>query len=182
MKAGNKKAVLRKKARSILGRIRDRREKEKRIFQRIKELSRGKNVRNVFTYVSRAGEADTIRIIRYFLRHSKRVFVPRVDPEKKSIRVYRIADLACLKKGAFQIPEPMPGRAFLSTRRSFDLLLVPALAFDRQGTRLGRGGGYFDRFLRSIRGKRVGICFKEQLCGFLPREKHDEAVDLVVSD
>ena len=61
-----------------------------------------------------------------------------------------------------------------------DLVFVPGLAFTRDGARLGRGGGYFDRFLSRFEGTSVGVCFQEQVLDELPEEDHDQRVDHVI--
>lgn len=63
-----------------------------------------------------------------------------------------------------------------------DLLLIPGMAFDQEGGRLGRGKGFYDRFLSEFKGVKVGICFNEQLVDTVPREDHDVKVDFVVSE
>lgn len=62
------------------------------------------------------------------------------------------------------------------------LLLIPGMAFDKKGGRLGRGKGFYDRFLSEFKGLKVGICFEEQLVDTVPREDHDVSVDFVVSE
>ncbi len=61
-------------------------------------------------------------------------------------------------------------------------VLVPGLAFDRMGVRLGRGGGYFDRFLSDFAGLKVGVCFQEQLVDSLPRDSWDVQMDVVITE
>ena len=63
----------------------------------------------------------------------------------------------------------------------FDLILVPGLAFDKSGARLGRGRGFYDRFLAGITGFRVGVCFDWQLVESVPVEAHDIRMDAVVT-
>jgi 5-formyltetrahydrofolate cyclo-ligase len=65
-----------------------------------------------------------------------------------------------------------------------DIVVVPGLAFTRDGERLGQGGGHFDRFLTRVRGDclRIGVAFQEQLVDRLPAERHDVAVDRVITD
>lgn len=67
-------------------------------------------------------------------------------------------------------------------QRSPDLLLVPGLAFTKKGERLGRGGGYFDRYLKNFNSTRIGVCFELQLREQLPCEGHDEKVDVVITE
>lgn len=63
-----------------------------------------------------------------------------------------------------------------------DFVLVPGLAFDQAGYRLGRGGGFYDRWLADFEGKKIGLCFEEQLLQQLPHESHDIKVDQVITD
>ena len=63
-----------------------------------------------------------------------------------------------------------------------DVILVPALAFDKKGYRLGRGAGFYDRYLANYKGLSIGICFKECVIKELPRKSHDVPVDYVVSE
>jgi 5-formyltetrahydrofolate cyclo-ligase len=73
--------------------------------------------------------------------------------------------------------------ADLVAPEEIDLILIPGLAFTRKGERLGRGGGYYDRFLARVglRAVKLGICFKEQLLEELPIESHDARVDRVLA-
>jgi 5-formyltetrahydrofolate cyclo-ligase len=63
-----------------------------------------------------------------------------------------------------------------------DCLLIPGLAFSQKGVRLGRGAGYFDRYLENYHGARVGICFTEQLIDVIPQDPHDQHMNFVVTD
>jgi len=63
-----------------------------------------------------------------------------------------------------------------------DILCIPGLAFDRQGTRMGRGKGFYDKYLHQFNGVKVGVCFSEQIINNVPKEDHDVLVDYVVSE
>lgn len=63
-----------------------------------------------------------------------------------------------------------------------DLILIPGLAFTKNGHRLGRGKGFFDKYLENYNGKTIGICFEEQIFESIPTEKHDQMIDFVVTD
>ena len=70
-----------------------------------------------------------------------------------------------------------------SWNRAIDLILVPGCGFDLEGGRLGRGGGYYDRFLAGQVGVlKVGLCFECQMIDRLPTEAHDQSVDLIVTE
>ena len=91
----------------------------------------------------------------------------------------RIDDLRQLISGAYGIPEPKPDAPVVSASE-IDLILVPGLAFDRTGRRLGRGKGCYDRFLADFHGKTMGIC--GQLMPVVPVEQHDITMDAVATD
>ena len=84
-----------------------------------------------------------------------------------------------LAPGAFGIPEPQ-GEA--ADPASIDLTLVPGAAFDKSGGRLGRGGGYYDRYLPLVRGLTVGLAFECQMLETVPREAHDIGIQRVVTE
>jgi len=87
-----------------------------------------------------------------------------------------------LVKGSYNIPEPDPTIHNVVSPDQIDLILVPAFAFTPQGHRLGKGGGFYDRFLAANpHMKKIGIVFKEQRLPMLPTEAHDQSVDLLIT-
>ena len=110
-------------------------------------------------------------------------------PKEKRVALPRISDanltfhwVTCreeLRPGRFGILEP-PAEAS-EAGNGFDLILVPGLAFDLQGGRLGRGKGYYDRFLSTASGLRAGVCFEDQIVEAIPGEPHDVRMDFVVT-
>ena len=107
----------------------------------------------------------------------KRIALPRVVGDE--LIFHWVTDRAELLPGKFGIPEP---RAEASPAgNEFDLILVPGLAFDLRGGRLGRGKGYYDRFLAEAHGLRAGVCFDDQIVGDVPLEPHDLRMDFVVT-
>lgn len=108
----------------------------------------------------------------------REVALPRV--EGGEMRMFFARGPEELVRGAFGVMEP-PGGANAASPTGFDLILVPGLAFDRSGGRLGRGRGYYDRFLAAASGLKAGVCFDDQLVGDVPREAHDVAMDVLVT-
>lgn len=134
----------------------------------------------LFSYVSVRQEVDTRALIRAALRDGKRVAVPRC--EGKRMVFYVIDSLDALLYGGFGLLEPPPGG---ETARpdARSLCLVPGLAFDGGGARIGYGGGFYDRFLPAFPGLSAGLCYSPLLADApLPVEPHDCRVDLVVTD
>jgi 5-formyltetrahydrofolate cyclo-ligase len=137
----------------------------------------------LLSYVSTAFETDTRWVIDYALKTGKTVAVPRCVKGKNEIEFYRIESLDSLKKGSYGLLEPEPDSCHLQSKTAGGLCLLPGLAFDLYGNRLGYGGGYYDRFLEGFHGVTAGLCrspllFKEKLaCG-----PNDRAVMLVVTE
>ena len=92
----------------------------------------------------------------------------------------RIYSLDQLVPGAFGIPEPS-GECEVVAPGEFDLILVPGAAFSPNGCRLGRGGGYYDRYLPQTRGVKVALTRKCQLTDDIPTDSHDIKVDLIIT-
>jgi len=144
----------------------------------------------VLSYFPLAGELDTVPIMDAALRQGKGVALPRIAGGQLTFHVYR-GGAAELIRGAYGILEPRPDRPLfkLGERGSGPLLvLAPGLAFDRCGRRLGRGKGYYDRFLAALREgssapvRAVGLCFSAQLLSALPAQPGDQPVDGVVTE
>ena len=107
---------------------------------------------------------------------------PKVEGDH--LEVYRVSSPDELTVSSVAIREPDPARHERIVPSELDLLLIPGLAFTKGGERLGRGCGFFDRFLggQEIRGVRVGICFDFQVLETIPQLAHDVVVDVVVTD
>ena len=180
------KAALRQR---LLRRLRSqpqraRQAKSRTIGRRLRRLKVYQRATTLLCYVAFDGEVETLPILRQALADGKRVAVPAIVPPGKRLLAVEIEDPdRDLGPGHFGIPHPR-----VTTRRvplkKLDLVLVPGVAFDRLGRRLGRGGGYFDRFLARLPGstRRVGLAFGFQLAKELPVESHDLPVCAVVSE
>jgi len=134
--------------------------------------------KTIFIYISVDGEAGTRPIIEQAWADGKRVCVPRCRNQKMDAVPYTVNDT--VKPGKYGIPEPPENRRAVSPD-DIDLVIVPGMAFDRDGYRLGYGGGYYDRYLLTARYS-VGLCRAEWYVHTLLREPHDRPVDLVITD
>jgi len=177
------KVLLRKE---ILGKIknipsRSRHMKSCRILRKLAQTTIFKKAEHIAFYYGIAPEVETKSFLKKALK-DKKIYLPRIN-SKKSLTLCRIRSFSQeLKKGAYNIMEP---RAFCEKRPAgkMDIIMVPGVAFDRLGGRLGRGGGYYDRLLRKA-GKvvKIGLCFREQVVKKVPMQTHDVRVDRVITD
>lgn len=128
----------------------------------------------VFCFVPMRDEPDTLPILRRALADGKRLCVPRCLPGGGRMEAVEITALAQLKPGRYGILEPPEGCPAALTRRT--LALIPCLAADRHGTRLGRGAGYYDRFLRefaALGASRLLVCPQALIFDVLPCDEWD---------
>lgn len=135
-------------------------------------------------FASMPDEIDTSPLIDALLRTGWRVALPRVDPDEGTMAAYWIESTGGLPVNRWGIPEPEPNPDLLAAAAPLSLIVVPGLAFDASGSRLGRAGGYYDRFLRDA-GKgplRVGLFYSIQQLPEIPTEPWDEPLDVVVTD
>ena len=136
--------------------------------------------RTVHTYVSSLpGEVDTHALIGAALAQGKRVLVPVVTGRRAPLRHAGIGGLGELSRGPLGLLQPRSPRF---VEPAADLVLVPGLLFDRRGFRIGRGGGWYDRFLAGLAGgERIGLIYDELFVDRVPTEDHDVAVDAVAT-
>ncbi len=135
----------------------------------------------IFTYVSLDPEPDTLGIIHAAFANGKKVAVPKCVG-KGVMEFYFIKSPKDLVKGKFGISEPDTAKCKKATATEKSLCIVPALSFDAKGYRLGRGGGYYDRFLKDFKGKSAGLCYNSFLRLSLPKESFDIPVDIIVTE
>ena len=128
-------------------------------------------------------EVETDGLICHALAAGKRVVVPVVEPGSAELRHAEIRDLCELRRGHWNLRQPpLEGAHWLACPDDIDLVVVPALAYDRRGNRLGLGGGYYDRFLSAIRAVTAGLTFDCLLLEAVPVESWDIPVHLVVTE
>jgi 5-formyltetrahydrofolate cyclo-ligase len=125
-----------------------------------------KRAESIMFYVSKSYEVDTSQMIEEALRSGKKVIIPMTDTQKKRLIPTQITDPKTqLAKGAFGVYEPK--RKYLKPVdvKDIDMVVVPGIAFDKKGNRIGHGKGYFDRFLQSLPKKTptIGLAFRCQL-------------------
>jgi 5-formyltetrahydrofolate cyclo-ligase len=158
---------------------------DKLICKSLLSLEEFKNAHSIMTYLSFADEVDTLNFARRVLECGKRLIVPKVQTQKKNLLPCEVKNLEeGLLPGLYGILEPDESHTHPVEAGEIDFHVIPALALDRSGFRLGRGGGYYDRFLSKIEGHffTVGICYNCQLVEELPRETWDIPVNCIVTE
>ncbi|RUM60718.1 MAG: 5-formyltetrahydrofolate cyclo-ligase [Persephonella sp.] len=188
------KNSIRKKILSIRETYRVSNEEIERIKEKFLSLVDKYKSNVILLYYPHRNEVDTKPIIRELLKRKKTVLLPKV--EKNRILPIFISDISDLKEGFAGIKEP-EGKVY--PKEKIDIVVVPAVAYDRKGYRLGYGKGFYDRFLKDFQNLKGKLCFKTkvrrnrfetQLIGLaydfqvldkLPHEKHDIPVDIIIT-
>lgn len=149
------------------------------IVRRLLDLPAVRQAQVVMAYASLPDEVQTDTLLSALLASGKTVLLPKVvNGEEMEVRQYTgAADLA---EGAFHIMEPV-GSRFTALER-IAVVIIPGMAFDADGHRLGRGRGYYDRFLQQLppTTQKVGVCFPFQRMDCVPSEPHDVVMDTLV--
>jgi len=154
------------------------------IKRKIFALNEFKKAKNIFLYASFNGEVQTDKMIKEALKEGKLVSLPFLVRKKKRLIPRAIKRLkGSLEPGPYTILQPRKDCSWVVAKKDLGLVIVPGLAFDHQGFRLGRGGGYYDRFLAHLPKKThtIGVCFDFQLVSSVPRSPQDLPVQKVIS-
>lgn len=149
------------------------------IQKRLEALPQWQNARTLLLYVSTEEEVDTRRLIHDALDKNRHIFVPKMNGD--TLVICPLRDWDDLKPGGFGIMEPCEILEEAHPE-AMDLILVPGIAFDHQGHRLGFGRGFYDKLLKRTKGYKVGLAFHEQMVEKLPIEEHDVPLDLIITD
>jgi 5-formyltetrahydrofolate cyclo-ligase len=151
------------------------------IMKRVLGLQAVQDAVHIFCYVSRPPEVDTWELIAALLDRGKEIYCPRMLPGD-TMEAVRIDDLTDLKRGKYGIYEPLENQG-TAEASELDLALVPGLAFDREGMRLGYGKGYYDRFFSGENDIiKVGLAYGYQLVADLPALPDDIGMDIIVTE
>lgn len=151
------------------------------LFEKFLALPQVEEAKTVFAFWGVPGrEPDTARLVRELVRRDKTVGLPRMLPDHR-MEVRRYDPDKPLVAVSFGISEPGEDCPLIA-REDIGLVLVPNLCCDRQGYRLGFGGGYYDRWLAGFSGVTVGLCRETVLQETVPTETHDARVDLLLTE
>ncbi len=143
-----------------------------------------KKASNIMSYVSFNNEVNTHKFIAKAIEDGKKISVPYINNKNKVMLPCLIHDINELVPGYFGILSPDPNRLKLIDEKSIDLVIVPGAVFDKNGYRIGYGGGYYDKFLPLLRKdtSTIGLAFSFQVIDKVPFEKYDIPVDFIITE
>jgi 5-formyltetrahydrofolate cyclo-ligase len=157
--------------------------KSRLIAEQFWQLPAIQKARNILFYVSMPEEVDTRAMIQEAFVFGKRVSLPIVEQNQRKLIPTLILSMEDVHNGAYGIPEPAFDPDKTVALNGLDAVVVPGLAFDRLHHRLGRGAGYYDRFLSTLPAGvfTVGLAFDFQLTTSLPVQAHDVRLQQVIA-
>jgi len=160
-------------------------EKTRAIEDRLFEFANFLEAKIALLYVNGEYEVQTEDIIKRSYGYRKIVVLPAFDPEKFEMNLMKVDQFAQdLVPGARNVLEPDPNRCKPVPMERIDIAIIPGLAFDEKGGRIGSGKGYYDRLIPrlAITTRKVALTFEEQIVAQIPMESHDKHVDIIITD
>jgi 5-formyltetrahydrofolate cyclo-ligase len=177
------KAVLREQVRAELKKMSpaERAAASIQACVRLEEQTIWRDAQSILFYAPLPEELDLWRLLLDANADGKAVLLPRFDPEQNQYVTCHIKDVERdLQPGPFGIREPLP-TCTKNVLNQLDLILVPGLAFDLNGHRLGRGKGFYDRLLAMHHGPTCGVAFDQQIVSAVPVEPHDLRLNCILT-
>ena len=160
----------------------ERKDKEEAIGERLFSLDEFQRSQLIMFFAGMADEVDTRNMLARALSEGKTVALPKTFVRTGSLQAFEIKSLAELRPGTYGILEPPETVSIASV--DIDFIVVPARAYDRKGNRLGRGKGFYDRFLaqKDLTALRCGLAFDCQIFSHLAHSQFDEPVDIIITE
>lgn len=175
------KKEIRIKMKSIRNNIPNRLEKEKDIQNQLFEFLKANNIDKLAIYISFNNEFDTKRIIDYCLLNNIKIYIPKIN-KKDELDFYHFdGNYSSLIKNKFSILEPNDNSSTLNNN-NIKHMIIPGLACDKQGYRIGYGKGYYDKYIKKHDTYKIGLYFKEQILDYIPHNEDDLCYDIVFSN
>jgi len=148
-----------------------------KIFKNLISLKEINSAKLVFCYLSTHREVDTKRIVGYLIDENKCVCVPKINGLKMD--AIEINQKTTYSINKFKIKEPDFGQVIIP--QEIEVCIVPGLCFTKNGTRLGYGKGYYDKFLDGLNCFKIGLCLDEFIMENIPKEKTDIKMNCIVT-
>jgi len=160
-------------------------EKSEKIFSKLKELPEFINAKTVMIYLNFKSEVVTDSIVDFLLSQGKKIVVPICIKEPRSLLLSHITDpkVDC-DIGFYGIRTPRADNVRETDPKEVDFVVVPGVAFSKDKYRLGYGGGYYDRFIKTLRKDafKCALAFDIQIYDEVPIDRYDEKMDLIITE
>lgn len=164
-----------------------REEMDKKILNKFYETQYYKEAEKIFIYISYSSEINTKAIINKALKDNKKVYVPRTEFKTRHMDAVGITSLDDLSESTYGILEPSIEAPHIDPNE-LDLIVVPGVAFDRNGGRMGYGAGFYDRYLKKINKEnmnkivKLALAYELQMLDKVPMNEQDIPVDYIITE
>jgi 5-formyltetrahydrofolate cyclo-ligase len=180
MKKEIRSAILKKRKSMLFSEVL---EKSERIKEQVFHMTEFKVAKTILFYVSYDNEVYTHKMIKKSLEIKKQVIIPKIDMKNRTILCSSLTQWDDLLAGAYNILEPRQECLNEVALESIDLIIIPGIAFDYRGNRIGHGMGYYDRLLqKKMKANRLGLAFELQIVESIPTDKYDIKVEKIVTE
>lgn len=155
------------------------------IFENLKKLKSFESATEILAYVDFRNEVKTREILDFIIKSGKKLILPMTITKTRDLKLFRINNpMSDLKSGTYGIFEPNPEICTEVDRKIVDFVIVPGVAFSENCYRMGYGGGYYDRFLSTLRIDTVScaLAFELQIYDDIPKNSHDAQIDFVITE
>ena len=153
-------------------------EKSEAICEKLFNLKEFNTGGTAALYMSSFNEPQTDAVIKRLRYEGRRAAVPVTDTQSGTLTHAEITENT--RKGAYGIPEP--AEIVPINIEETEIILVPGLAFDKTGARMGFGKGYYDKLLGTSKAIKIGLCYDFQLLDKIPSEPHDVPMDIIITE
>jgi len=154
--------------------------KEIKIHQNLTKLNQFSSAHTILLYSSFRGEVSLREIKKQCIKN-KTLVLPKVDKRKNELKLYEIPDLTYLQKGFAGIMEAPEHLKEISPKK-IDLTIIPGVAFDKKGNRIGFGQGFYDKLIPNLNCPKIAVAFEFQLVDKIPTETHDKPIDIIITE
>lgn len=164
--------------------LKEKEEYDKVVFEKVISNPIYLNAEVIFIFVSYENEVNTHEIISHAISSGKVVCVPKVISKDIGMAAIEIKSFNELAPGSMGILEPSTNEELIINPEKIDMIILPGLAFDKFGGRLGYGGGFYDRYLSKVRedSKKIAIGYDFQIVDKVPTEELDKPIDYVITN
>jgi len=154
----------------------ERKEISEMIKNKLFAIDEIKHAKCIAFYISKGSEVETNAMIAEAIKQNKEVLVPHTNEKIELVKFTSFEDLAPAKFGVLE-----PKTKMISVKQP-EVVIIPGLAFDLDMHRLGYGKGYYDKLLKELNAKRIGICFDLQIIEKIPKHEHDQKLNIMISE
>jgi 5-formyltetrahydrofolate cyclo-ligase len=151
------------------------------IQNNLENLKVFKEAKTILFYVSNEEEAETKQLIKKYLS-KKRIVIPVSNPNEPQLTLCHLEKWEDLQPGHFGILELPKNKHIEINHEQIDLIIVPGIAFDENGHRIGYGKGYYDSLLKDLKQTSIGMAYECQILKSIPHEPHDQPVQMILTE